>query len=91
MKITIKELRRIIREAGLDTDMRNMAGSIGCGGGSNRTKADVHGVDYKLGDAEHQEKEEELDDYGQEKTQAGIRRDDRAGDTGGSTRIRRRH
>jgi len=74
MKITIGRLRRIIREAGLDTDMRNAA-MVGMSSG------EVPEPPPGLGDEEERKKDN--DEFGeQKKSQAGVRRDDRAGHTG---------
>ena len=78
MKITLGQLRRIIHEAGLDSDMRNMAGSFMDFGGSSFRDRESSVMDPLpgLGDEEHREEERD-DDEMQDKSQPGARVADR--------------
>ena len=74
MKLTIRQLRRIIRESGLDTDMLNAA--LMSKGGGEPPKPPPG-----LGDTEEQTKDNS--DYNEQETaQAGVRVDGRAGHAG---------
>lgn len=88
MKTTIGRLRQLIREAGLDSDMRNMAGSMMDFGADNghrdRESSVVNGLPG-LGDeaeAKQAEEDEDKEDGTQEKSQPGARVSDRAGGPG---------
>ena len=90
MKTTMGRLRRLIREAGLDTDLLNMAGT--CGGmGANSDHRDREAIMNPAPDLGNPEDEENgfTDDEWQQKNQPGVRVGDRAGDTGGSVGVRR--
>jgi hypothetical protein len=78
VKLTIRELRRIIREAGLDSDMRNMAGTCG-GEGANsgvRDREAILNPPPGLGSPEEQQ-DDYKEDERQKKNQAGVRVADR--------------
>ncbi len=89
MKIKLGTLRRIIREAGLDADMRHMAGSVGVGGmGVSSPHRDREStVMDPLGNlgssGEEQEHEDDLMNFvhgdPEQKNQPGARVYDRAG------------
>lgn len=78
MKLTIRELKHLIREFGLDADMRNMAGSvmdIGAHGSSRDKETSIMNPLPGLGGNEEEE-DEETDEW-QEKSQPGARFADR--------------
>ena len=64
MKLTIRRLRRIIREAGLDSDMRNMAGSFDGGVSSSHRDRESSLVNAPpgLGDEQHNDEEDDETD-----------------------------
>lgn len=81
MKLTLRELRRIIREAGLDSDMRNMAGTAGGEGAhgnfTDKAASLVNGPPG-LGGPEDQEEDTFTDDeQQQQKNQFAVRVADR--------------
>lgn len=80
MRITVGALRRIIREAGLDADMRNMAGSCDPSGANAnvRDREAILNPPPGLGSPEEQEEVKGEDDV-QRKSQPGARVADRAG------------
>lgn len=73
MKLTLRQLRRLIREFGLDADMRNMAGSVMDLAGNDR-ESSVNLPPPGLGGTTQEEEDES---NGQEKSQPGARAADR--------------
>ena len=82
MKITLRRLRQIIREAGLDADMRNMAGSVGVGGfGISMPHRDKETsmMNPPPGLGDERSDEDTTEDDAQEKSQPAARVDARSG------------
>jgi hypothetical protein len=80
MRLTLRQLRCLIREHGLETDMRNMAGTCG-GEGANASVRDREAIlnpPPNLGSPEELEDDDE--DF-QKKNQTGVRVYDREGGT----------
>jgi len=83
-------LRRLIREFGLDADMRNMAGSFmdfGADGAHRDRESSLMNPPPGLGGTEE---DDENTDGTQEKSQPGARNADRRGGASGSPRAIRR-
>ena len=75
MKLTVGQLKQIIREAGLDSDMRNMAGSLSSAAGSIGRSDTSNLPPPGLGSPEEQD--DDTDGKEQEKQQLGARVADR--------------
>ena len=82
--MTLGELRRLIREAGLDADMRNMAGTFG--GGISAAITDREAIMNPPPGLGSPSEEESIEDDGepQRKNQPGARVHDRAGGASGT-------
>ena len=76
MKLTLGRLRRLIREFGLDADMRNMAGSCMDLGGGNARDKESSLLNPPPGLGGPQEDDEDSSEW-QEKSQPGARVADR--------------
>lgn len=92
MKLTLGQLRRLIREFGVDDTLRNDAGFFMAGGvssGNRDREASLMGAPPGLGGPEDELKKEKAIKDAEEKPQAAVRVADRRGTPGGSTRPRR--
>ena len=74
MRLTLRQLKKLIREFGLDADMRNMAGSVMDLGGTNIQDKESSLMNPPSGLGGPQEEEDPLE---QEKGQLAARVNDR--------------
>jgi len=90
MKMKLGELRRLIREFGVDDTLRHQAGLFMAGGvSSNVTDREaILNPPPGLGSPEEEREEDYKEDERQKKSQAGVRVDDRLGGrAAGSPRV----
>jgi hypothetical protein len=77
VKLTLRQLRKLLlREFGLETDMRNMAGTCG-GEGANASVTDREAIMNPPPGLGSPEEQEGVEDDVQQKNQAGVRVFDR--------------
>jgi hypothetical protein len=91
VKLTVRQLRRLIREFGVDTENRLSAGLFMAGGVSNQHRdreSTLMNPPPGLGAPEEEETEESEKDV-EKKSQFAVRVSDRHGGEVGSSRIKR--